>query len=300
MSAASSAAVTFAIPFYTGTAYLARTLASVVAQADGNWQAVVCDDGPEQGVEEIVRGCGDARVRYLRNPRNLGMAGNFNQCLDVAETDLVTVLHADDELMSSYCGTMRAAAARHPQAAAIFARVAIIDERGQPRFSLTDLVKDRLINPAPDQELTLEGEAGVRALLKGNFIAAPTLCYRKSTVGARRFREGLKFVLDWEMTTGLLLDGKTLVGLPTRCYRYRRHDEAATSKYTRTQLRFHEESAFYDEMRDQARARGWDDCVKVAAAKRFLKLNLTYRSLKSAAMLELGEARRGFRLLREL
>lgn len=293
--------VTFAIPFYTGIPYLARALRSIVAQDDPSWEAVVCDDGPEQGVEEVVRSFGEGRVRYERNPKNLGMAGNFNRCLELATTELVTVLHGDDELMPSYGGTMRAAAERHPEAAALFCRAQIIDEHGAPRFSLTDVVKDVLISPgSASRELVLAGEPGVRALLRGNFIVAPTLCFRKAVLGSRRFPEGVKFVMDWELTTKLLLDGDTLIGLPARCYRYRRHDENATSQYTRTQLRFREESEYYDRMKIKAAERGWDDCVRIATGKRSIKLNVTYLALKNVASLDLGEARRGLRLLREL
>lgn len=292
--------VTFAIPFYTGGEYLARVVRSILAQHDQSWEAVVCDDGPEQGIAELVRSCGDGRVRYLRNPHNLGMAGNFNRCIEVADTELVTVLHADDELMPGYTATMRAAAARSPKAAALFCRAEIIDEHGAPRFSLTDVVKDVLLNPSPRAEFLLEGEPGIRALLRGNFIMAPTLCFRKSVLGSRRFPEGFKFVMDWELTTRLLLDGNSLVGLPERCYRYRRHEENATSRYTRTQLRFREESAYYDRMKKIAGERGWDTCVRIATQKRMVKLNLMYLALKNLALLELGEARRGLRLLREL
>ena len=294
------ASVTFAIPFYTGITYLARTLRSIIAQQDPGWEAVVCDDGPEQGVEELVRSFGEGRVRYLRNPTNLGMAGNFNRCIDVATTELVTVVHGDDELMPNYCGMMRTAAARHLTAAALFCRAQIIDEHGVPRFSLTDVVKDVLINPSPKAELVLEGEPGVRALLKGNFIMAPTLCFRKSVLGARRFPEGFKFLMDWELTTKLLLDGDTLVGIPEYAYRYRRHEENATLKYTRTQLRFREESEYYDRMKVKAAERGWDECVRLATNKRIIKLNAAYLALKHVALLDLAEARRGFRLLREL
>ena len=292
--------VTFAVPFYSGVSYLARLLRSILAQTDDRWEAVVCDDGNEPSVEQIVRTFGNGRIRYEKNPRNLGIAGNFNRCIDVAKTELSVVLHQDDELAPDYTRTMLAAAERYPRAAAFFCRTTIIDENGDPRFSLSDAVKEVLIHPAPDKEIVLEGELGVRTLLKGNFIMAPTLCFRKSVLGDRRFPTGFKFVMDLELTTRLFLDGEQLVGVPQRCYRYRRHEENATSKYTRTQLRFREESAYYDRMKAICAERGWDECVRLAAQKRMVKLNITYRALKSAALLELGEARRGFRMLREL
>lgn len=291
--------ITFAIPFYKGIPYLARALQSILAQEDQNWRAYVCDDGPEPGVEELVTSLGRGRIRYYKNPTNIGMAGNFNRCLDLAETDLVTVLHNDDELMPSYCGTFREASKRYPDAAALFCRVKVVDENSEPVFSVPDWVKDNLINPSTKHEIVLRGEPGIRALLKGNFINAPTLCFRKSVLGDRRFAE-LKFVLDLEMTTKLLLDDEILVGLPQRCYWYRRHDEAATSQYTRNQLRFREESEFYDRMAEECSARHWDRCVRLATGKRIVKLNVAYRALKSAALGDIDNALRGFALLGRL
>lgn len=291
--------ITFAIPYYSGIDYLKRAIESVLAQEDQNWQCVVADDSSDPSVEDVVAEVGRGRVRYVKNPKNLGIDGNFNRGIELAETDLVTLLHADDELMPSYTGTMRAAAERYPKAAAIFCRAEIIGPNSQSWFSLADYVK-RFLNPAQHHEFVLEGEPGVRALLRANFIMAPTLCFRKSVLGKRRFPLGYKFVLDWELTTSLLLDGETLVGLPDRGYRYRRHFANATERLTKTQQRFREESEFYDRIRDKAIERGWDRCTKLATEKRFIKLNIAYRALKSAALLELADARNGVKLLREL
>jgi GT2 family glycosyltransferase len=294
------AAVTFAVPFYSGVDYLGRTLRSILAQRDDRWDAIVCDDGAEPGVAEVVREAGAGRVRYAKNPTNLGMAGNFNRCVDVADTELVTVVHADDELMPNYVADLTAAAGRHPTAAAVFCRTQIIDEHGRPRFSTTDVVKDILLNPARSVEAEIAGEPGVRALLRGNFIMCPTLCFRKPVLGARRFPDGYKFVMDWELTMRLLLDGETLVGIPDRCYRYRRHRDNATAQYTRSQLRFLEESGFYDRMKAVAVARGWTACARIASDKRMMRLNLTFHALTKLASLELAEARRDLGLLRTL
>ena len=292
-------AITYYIPYYSGIDYLGRAVQSVVAQQDDNWHCIVCDDSSEAGVEDLVKRIGGDRVRYLKNPQNLGMAGNFNRGIDLAETDLVTLLHNDDELMPNYTTVMREAAARFPDAAALFCRAEILGPTSESWFSFADVVKS-FINPAQKQEFVLEGEPGVRALLRANFIMAPTLCFRKSVLGEHRFSAGYKFVLDWELTTSLLLEGESLVGMPTRAYRYRRHFENATEKLTKSQLRFREESAFYDRMLVTAKQLGWDKCAELAAEKRIIKLNIAYRALKSAALLQFGDARKGLKLLREL
>ena len=41
-------------------------------------------------------------------------------------------------------------------------------------------------------------------------------------------------------------------------------------------------------------------CARIATQKRMLKLNLTYRALRSVAQLQLGDAMRGLKLLREI
>jgi len=292
--------LTFALPFYSGIAYLPRALASLRAQRDPDWRAFVCDNAsPEPGLGAMVAALGDARITYVRNATNLGMAGNFNRCLDLADTDLVTLLHADDELEPGYAGAFRAAAARFPDAVALFCRATIIGERSQRLLSIPDLVKDR-ITPIGDAPTLLRGEPALRALLRGNFIVAPTLCFRRQILGARRFPAGYKFVLDAMLTTDLLLAGEALVGLPERLYRYRRHGGNATEAMTRDQVRFREEQAYFEHLREAALARGWDACARLAADKRILKLNVAFKLLTACAKLSFAEARGNFHMLREL
>ena len=281
--------ITFAIPFYSGIHYLPRALDSVLAQDDPRWVAFVCDDGSVEGVEKLVRSYGDERLEYHKNPHNLGMAGNWNRCLELAQTELINLLHEDDELLPNYASVVREAAARHPTATAFYAHAGIIGEQGEARFSFPDFIKTRFLDPSPGAEIVLSGEPAVRALLKGDFIMCPTLCYRRSRLGSLRFCTDYKFVQDIELTTQILLRGGTIVGCPDVCYRYRRHDANATSQYTRTLYRFEEESAYFDRVHDVALERGWRTCTKRARNKTILKLNLGY------VMLE-GLLRRDWRL----
>ena len=127
----------------------------------------------------------------MRNPKNLGMAQNWNRCLDVAETELVTLLHGDDELCPRYGARMVGAMGAFPRAAAAFCRYEAIGPASERITSLTDRVKD-YINPTGKTDTVLEGEPGMRALLRANFIAAPSLCYRKSVLGESPVRRGLE------------------------------------------------------------------------------------------------------------
>ena len=290
--------ITFAIPFERGIPVLARSIKSILGQRASSWQAFVYDIGNEEGIASVVKSFGQGRVRYVRAPADQGVGASYNGCIEQAETDLVTILDADGELLPNYGEVMTAAAERHPDAVALFCRAETMDAEGDATLSIPDFIKDVLINPALRSEVTLEGEAGVHALLKGNFIVAATLCFKKSVLGARRFREDHKIVLARELTTRLLLEGDKLVGLPDRAYRYRGHNETASAKHAFTEQWFKEEFAYYDWMFDEATKRGWTRCAELADRRSILKLNVAYRAVKNLTLLDFADLRRGLRLFR--
>jgi glycosyltransferase involved in cell wall biosynthesis len=289
--------VTFAIPFYSGIRYLPAAIESVLAQDDPNWRALVCDDGTVPGVDELVHSYKNQRIVYYKNPNRLGMAANWNRCLELAPTDLVTLLHEDDVLLPNYCGVMRRAAAEHPSATAFYGQAHIIGPHGEPAFSFPDFIKFNFINPSPRATVVLEGERGVSELLRGDFIMCPTLCFRRSRLGALRFSEEYKFVQDIELTTQILVGGGTIVGLPDLFYQYRRHENNATAEYTRSLFRFDEESAYYDRVLELAIARGWRSCIDRARRRRIIKLNLGYVTLMSFARMRFSLGVQGLRRL---
>lgn len=103
--------VTLAIPAYQRVDLLARTLRSALAQtglAEGQLEVLVVEDPAPAGtpapafqpdaIAQLCRSFGDARLRHACNPRNLGMVGNWNQCLAQARGRWVVLLHDDDWL----------------------------------------------------------------------------------------------------------------------------------------------------------------------------------------------------------
>jgi len=292
-------ALTVAIPFYKGHAYLRLAVESVLRQTSADWRLVVCDDGPEPGTRELVESFRDSRIRYVGNERNLGMARNWNRCLEVADTDLVNLLHNDDELLPNYVEVMRQAGWEFPNAAAFFCRAKVIDATGRDRFSFVDSIK-RFLQPRTEGPLVLEGKSAVEALMHGDFIMCPTVCYRRSRLPAERFRPDWKMVLDLDFFTRILLGGGVMVGLPAVAYAYRRHSDNTTTAYTESLLRFEEESRLHDLVAATARERGWPAVARVASGKRIIKLHLLYRIAEDLGRLRLRAAGRKWQFLYRL
>jgi glycosyltransferase involved in cell wall biosynthesis len=289
--------VTIAIPFHRGRDYLREAIDSVLAQESPDWTLLVVDDsGGGDDAGEVVAAFDDARLAVHRNPVNLGMVSCWNRCLDLAESDLVTLLHADDRLEPGYVALMQQLARLHRDAAAFFCGARVIDAKGGARFSFADSIK-RVFIPSGDDEIVLEGRSAVRALMRGNFIMCPTLCYRKSALADERFSPDWKQVQDLEFTTRLLMDGRRLVGVREEAYAYRRHAQATTSLHTENLLRFDEEFRLFECVAERADSLGWEDVARVSRRKAIVRLHLGYRAVADALRLRPGRALEKLRFL---
>jgi glycosyltransferase involved in cell wall biosynthesis len=266
--------VCIAIPFYSNLTYLAAALRSLVAQTDPRWTAVVVDDvGPVDGADRMVAGVGDDRLRYVRNATNLGVAGNFNRCLDLGgeHAEVVTVFHADDELAPGYVAAIRRAHGRFPDATCIAAQATIIDANGGPSHTLADTVKRRMWPRVLPHELV--GDRGLARLMHGQFFYCPAVSYRVSRLPALRFDERWQQVMDLDLYARILLEGGSVVLLGDEVYRYRRHAGTMTAQNSQSLVRLDEEVAVSREIAAAARARGWPRSGRSASTRWTVRLN---------------------------
>ena len=90
--------LTIAIPVYNRSEFFPEALASALKQTIATPIIVVDNASTRFDFAKAVRDCGDPRVSYYRNPTNLGMVENWNQCLRLPGTRWVSILHDDDLL----------------------------------------------------------------------------------------------------------------------------------------------------------------------------------------------------------
>lgn len=113
--------ISIGIPVYNGDNYLADTLDAILAQTFRDFEVLIADNCSTDGTEAICRAyvAKDPRVRYHRQPHNLGAAPNYNDVFHrshgeyfkwSAHDDLieptflercVTVLDADPEYIAA-------------------------------------------------------------------------------------------------------------------------------------------------------------------------------------------------------
>lgn len=214
MTDARSPAISVCIPTYQRAAYLEKALRSVLDQEGADFEVVVFDDASTDGTVAVVRGLADARVRYFRQPRRVGVARNRNSCLDVARGRYVAWLDSDDLYEPDALRALTEVLDGNPDVGLVHGRFSVIDADGRtlpewpPPFE-TDVVEPR---PAAFCELVLE-----------NYIAAPTVMVRRSVhdrAGPYSVELGSSSE-DWEMWLRVsLLADLAYVARPIARYRY--------------------------------------------------------------------------------
>lgn len=88
--------VSICIPTYRQVRYLERTFQSIKAQDFDDFEVVITDDSPDDGVERLVAAYKDARWDYHRNVDRLGSPENWNAAVSRSSGELVKIMHHDD------------------------------------------------------------------------------------------------------------------------------------------------------------------------------------------------------------
>ena len=78
----------------------------------------------------------DARIRYVRNERNLGAPGNFNRAFSLSTRRLFKWASHDDLLAATFLEECVAALDAQPDAVLAFTRVAVVDADGEVQKEL--------------------------------------------------------------------------------------------------------------------------------------------------------------------
>lgn len=87
------------IPVYNGACYLGSTLESLLSEEYSDFEVVLSDDCSTDATEAAIRSIADERVRFRRNPTNLGYPGNLAAAIGEARGKLVMLFAQDDILV---------------------------------------------------------------------------------------------------------------------------------------------------------------------------------------------------------
>jgi glycosyltransferase involved in cell wall biosynthesis len=121
------------LPVYNGQNFLAQSLEALLGQSYRDFELIISDNASTDGTEEICRryAAMDSRIRYIRQPRNIGAAPNHDLVLREARGELFKWASHDDLYGRDLLARCVEALDNHPDVVLSHADKAVIDEAGE-------------------------------------------------------------------------------------------------------------------------------------------------------------------------
>ena len=202
--------------------YLEETLHSVLQQDPGPEQMqieVVDDCSTGMDVAALVKAIAGERVQFSRTPRNLGLAGCWNACIERSRGQWVHILHQDDWVLPGFYTRFEALIKTVQGIDAAFARHLHADADGH-WTSIGPLVRR---NTGEFRDFDIWTATWVPMQCAAVVVKRST--YEK--LGG--YRNDIPYVLDWEMWCRIAASGRWgYVAHPGAVYR--EHDQSETTR----------------------------------------------------------------------
>jgi glycosyltransferase involved in cell wall biosynthesis len=121
--------VSVALPVYNGGRYLSQAITSILEQTCRDFELIISDNASTDATEEVCRGFAavDPRVRYVRQPRNIGASPNFNISYELASGEYFKWAAHDDFLEPEYLAECVRTLDANPDAVLCHSMVRIVD-----------------------------------------------------------------------------------------------------------------------------------------------------------------------------
>ena len=105
------------VPLYERRHYLKQCVDSILDQDPGpdEMEILVVDDASPNDLREFVEQIGRGRVRYVRNPVNLGERANTNRAIGNSCGRWIHILHDDDWVLPGFYATLRKGVETSPE-----------------------------------------------------------------------------------------------------------------------------------------------------------------------------------------
>lgn len=123
--------VSIGVPVRNGAAGIMRALSSLSQQTHRHIEIIVSDNASDDDTAAIVeRAAADPRIRLIRQPKNIGMFGNFRATLDQAQGEFFMWAAHDDARDADYIERLLERLAEAPEAIVAMGRIVIEMEDG--------------------------------------------------------------------------------------------------------------------------------------------------------------------------
>lgn len=121
------------MPVFNGENYIRFAIESALAQSFTDFEMLIVDNDSTDATpaicDEYLRK--DSRIKYSKNPTNIGVNSNFNRCFHMSASEYFCWLAHDDELHPEYLEKCVSVLDKHPDVVLVHTLVDIFDDQGR-------------------------------------------------------------------------------------------------------------------------------------------------------------------------
>jgi glycosyltransferase involved in cell wall biosynthesis len=131
--------VSIGLPVYNGDEFLAKAIESILAQSFTDFELIISDNASTDKTATICQAFAerDARIRYYRNPTNIGGANNGNRTVQLAQGEYFRWAAHDDLCAPQLIEKCVAVLERDPTVVLCYTQTVNIDQAGQSLGTVT-------------------------------------------------------------------------------------------------------------------------------------------------------------------
>jgi glycosyltransferase involved in cell wall biosynthesis len=216
--------ITIGVPTYNRFTYLQEAVQSALAQTYPSFEVLISDDGSGTEIGPWAQALAqkDSRVRYRKNERNLGLAGNWNAIVDAAQGEWLVIIGDDDRLLPDFLTKL--AELIQPDVAVVFSNHYLIDEHGQ---RLAEASRQQTVTYCRNQ-LPAGRLAHPESWVWRNVVPVSSTSMRTADVRRLRFQADLN-TPEIELFLRLAREGAGFSFRPDYLMEYRTHPHSATT-----------------------------------------------------------------------
>lgn len=215
--------VSIGVPTFNRAGLLRQALTMIRQQDYPNLEIVVSDNHSKDDTERVCCevAAADPRVRYFRQPRNIGLHPNLNFCLDQARGDFLCLFCDDDQYVPTIVSEYVTFFAAHRDVGLVCSDWGLLDENGDQIG-----VRDHRVPAVMDGLRYID-----RTIRSGqSAVGCPGMMVRRSALGAIRFDEAAPIGFGDFVVWFQVAERWAIGHVPRRLWRFRTHRRALSTR----------------------------------------------------------------------
>jgi len=211
------------------TQFFAEALESVLAQSYRDYEIIVADDSGTAAARHIVAACGATdRVRYLPNPRTLGIAVSLVKAVKQARGEYVAILNDDDVWEGDLLAKLVAPLESNRNCVLATSDHWIMDESGRIDVGLSEGWSVNFGRASLEEGIV--SNAAEFAVVKGGPAINISSVFRKDAIDWSLMVPDISGAYDYWIACLLAATRRPIYYVPERLARWRTHWEMETRR----------------------------------------------------------------------